>query len=202
MWQQLAPAFRMTLLLTVLTGLIYPGVVTGLCQVLFNKQAHGSLITQNGQVVGSRLLGQNFAKPEYFHPRPSAAGNDGYDPTASSGSNLGPTNQKLYDRMKASAAQFRKDNPTYTGAIPADALTASGSGLDPEISVANAEAQAARVADARKASMDQILEAVRQSTSQRDLGFLGEARVNVLELNLALDQKYPTAPAPTQPPVK
>ena len=111
MWQQLAPAFRMTLLLTVLTGMIYPGVVTGLCQVLFNKQAHGSLITQNGQVVGSRLLGQNFAKPEYFHPRPSAAGNDGYDPTASSGSNLGPTNQKLYDRMKTAAAQFRKENP-------------------------------------------------------------------------------------------
>jgi potassium-transporting ATPase KdpC subunit len=202
MWQQLAPAFRMTLLLTVLTGLIYPGVVTGLCQVLFNKQAHGSLISQNGQVVGSRLLGQNFAKPEYFHPRPSAAGNDGYDPTASSGSNLGPTNQKLYDRMKAAAAQFHKDNPTYTGAIPADALTASGSGLDPEISVANAEAQAARVADARKASPEQVLETVRQFTAQRDLAFLGEARVNVLELNLALDQKYPAVAAPTQPPVK
>ncbi len=191
MWQQLGPAFRMTLLMTVLTGMIYPGVVTGICQVLFNKQAHGSLITQNGQVVGSRLLSQNFAKPEYFHPRPSAAGNDGYDPTASSGSNLGPTNQKLYDRMKAAAAQFRKDNPTFTGAIPADALTMSGSGLDPEISVGNAEAQAARVAGARKASPDQILETVRQFTTQRDLGVFGEPRVNVLELNLALDQKYP-----------
>jgi potassium-transporting ATPase KdpC subunit len=202
MWQQLAPAFRMTLLLTVLTGLIYPGVVTGLCQVLFNKQAHGSLITSNGQVVGSRLLGQNFTKPEYFHPRPSAAGNDGYDPTASSGSNLGPTNQKLYDRMKAAAAQFRKDNPTFTGPIPADALTASGSGLDPEISVANAEAQANRVAEARKASPDQVLEAVHQFTAHRDLGFLGEARVNVLELNLALDQKYPPSTGTPQPPVK
>jgi len=146
------------------------------------------------------LLGQNFAKPEYFHPRPSAAGNDGYDPTASSGSNLGPTNQKLFDRMKTGAAQFRKENPAYTGAIPADAITASGSGLDPEISVANAEAQAARVAEARKASPDQVLETVRQFTTQRDLGVFGEPRVNVLELNLALDQKYPAGTA--QVPVK
>ena len=192
----------MTLLMTVLTGLVYPGVVTGLCQVLFHKQANGSLITQNGQIVGSRLIGQNFAKPEYFHPRPSAAGNDGYDPTASGGSNLGPTNQKLYDRMKAAAAQFHKENPSYTGAIPADALTASASGLDPEISVANAEAQAARVADARKTSPEQILDTVRQFTTQRDLGFLGEARVNVLELNLALDQKYPPSQGTAQPPVK
>jgi potassium-transporting ATPase KdpC subunit len=191
MWQQLAPAFRMTLLLTVVAGLIYPGVVTGLCQVLFHQQANGSLISQNGQIVGSRLLGQNFAKPDYFHPRPSAAGNDGYDPTASSGSNLGPTNQKLYDRMKAAAAQFRKENPGFTGAIPADALTTSASGLDPEISVANAEAQAARVAEARQAPPDQILEAVRQFTQHRDLGLLGEPRVNVLELNLALDQRFP-----------
>jgi potassium-transporting ATPase KdpC subunit len=191
MWQQLAPAFRMTLLLTVLTGLIYPGVVTGLCQALFHQQANGSLISQNGQIIGSRLLGQNFTKPEYFHPRPSAAGNDGYDPTASGGSNLGPTSQKLYDRMKASAAQFRKENPSFTGAIPADALTTSGSGLDPEISVANAEVQAVRVAEARKAAPDQVLETVRQFTHQRDLGFLGEPRVNVLELNLALDEKFP-----------
>jgi len=200
MWQQLAPAFRMTLLFTVVTGLIYPGVVTGICQVLFNRQAHGSLVTQNGQIVGSRLLGQNFAKPEYFHPRPSAAGNDGYDPTSSGGSNLGPTNQKLYDRIKAAAAQFRKENPAYTGGIPADALTTSGSGLDPEISVANAEAQAGRVAESRKASPDQILETVHQFTTQRDLGVLGEPRVNVLELNLALDQKYPLGTA--QPQVK
>lgn len=189
MWQQLAPAFRMTLLMTVLTGLIYPGVVTGLCQVLFRQQAHGSLISQNGQIVGSRLIGQNFTKPEYFHPRPSAAGNDGYDATASGGSNLGPTNQKLYDRMKAGAAQFHKENPTFNGAIPADALTASGSGLDPEISVANAQAQAARVAGARNASLAQILEVIRQVTHDRDLEVLGEPRVNVLELNLALDRK-------------
>ena len=131
MLQQLAPALRMTVLLTVLTGLVYPAVVTGLCQVLFRYRANGSLVVQNGQTAGSLLLGQNFTRPEYFHPRPSAAGNDGYDPTASSGSNLGPTSQKLYDRVKASAEQFRKENPDYTGPIPVDALTASGSGLDP-----------------------------------------------------------------------
>src|SRR5581483_7374995 len=108
MLQQLGPALRMTVLLTVLTGLVYPGVITGLCQVLFKNQANGSLVVQNGRVIGSLLLGQNFTRPEYFHSRPSAAGSDGYDPTSSSGSNLGPTSQKLYDRVKASAEQFRK----------------------------------------------------------------------------------------------
>lgn len=190
MLQQLAPALRMTLLLTVLTGLLYPGIVTGLCQALFANQANGSLVTQNGQVIGSTLVGQNFAKPEYFHPRPSAAGNDGYDPTASQGSNLGPTSQKLVDRMKASAAQFRKENPAYTGAIPADAITASGSGLDPHITVANAQAQTARIADARSAKPGDIEALVRSLTENRDLGFLGEPRVNVLALNLALDQHF------------
>jgi len=179
----------MTLLLTVLTGLVYPGVVTGLCQVLFKDQSNGSLVSRNGQVIGSTLLGQNFAKPEYFHPRPSAAGNDGYDPTASSGSNFGSTNQKLLDRVKASAAQFRKENPTYSGPIPADALTASGSGLDPQISVANAEAQAARVSEARHMDKAAVESLVASLTEQRDLGFLGEPRVNVLKLNLALDRR-------------
>jgi len=184
----------MTLLLTVLTGLIYPGVVTGLCQALFPHQANGSLVTQNGQVVGSQLLGQNFAKPEYFHPRPSAAGNDGYDPTASQGSNLGPTSQKLVDRMKASAEQFRKENPAYGGAIPADAITASGSGLDPHISLANAQAQSARIAQARSAKPADIQSLIAGLTENRDLGFLGEPRVNVLALNLALDQRFPKHP--------
>jgi len=191
MLQQLGPALRMTLFLTLLTGLIYPGVVTGLCQALFTNQANGSLVTQNGQIIGSKLLGQNFSKPEYFHPRPSAAGNDGYDPTASTGSNLGPTNQKLVDRMKASADQFRKENPAYTGAIPADALTASGSGLDPDISIANAQAQAARIAQARAASVDQVEAVISNLMHNRDLGFLGEARVNVLALNQALDARFP-----------
>ena len=117
MLQQLAPALRMTVLLTILTGLIYPGVVTGVCQLFFKSKANGSLIVRNGQVIGSTLIGQNFTRPEYFHPRPSAAGNDGYDPTRSGSSNLGPTNQKLYERVKASAAQFRKDNPDFTGPI-------------------------------------------------------------------------------------
>ena len=188
MLQQLLPALRMTFVLTVLTGLIYPGVVTGLCQVFFRNQADGSLIQKGQQVVGSKLIGQNFTRPEYFHPRPSAAGIDGYDPTASGGSNLGPTNQKLFDRVKASADQFRKENPDYRGSIPADALTTSGSGLDPDISVANAEIQAARVAKARGKDLRTVRELVASSVENRDLGFLGEPRVNVLLLNLKLDQ--------------
>jgi len=191
MLKQFAPAFRMTLFLTVLTGLIYPAVVTGLCQVFFRNQANGSLITQDGHVIGSALIGQNFAKPEYFHPRPSAAGNDGYDPTASGGSNFGPTNQKLFDRVKTAADRFRKENPAYKGPIPSDALTASGSGLDPDISVANATAQADRVAQARQVSCDQIMAVVARNTQGRGLGFLGEPSVNVLKLNLALNSRYP-----------
>jgi len=191
MIKQLSPAFRLTLLLTIVTGLLYPGVVTGLCQVLFRNQADGSLVVKNGQVIGSSLLGQNFAKPEYFHPRPSAAGNDGYDATASSGSNYGPTSQKLMDRMKASSEQFRKENPSYTEPIPADAITASASGLDPDITIANAEAQAARVAQARGAQPDQLEKLIASATEGRDFGFLGEAHVNVLKLNLQLDHIFP-----------
>ena len=191
MLQQLAPALRMTVLLTIVTGLFYPGVVTALCQTLFKHTADGSLIVQNGQTIGSALIGQNFTRPEYFHPRPSAAGNDGYDPTASGGSNLGPTSQKLYDRMKASADQFRKENPDYTGAIPADALTASGSGLDPDISIANAAAQAARIAKARNISIDSVQRLIEAATQNRQLGILGDPRVNVLKMNLELDRQFP-----------
>ena len=192
MWQQLLPGLRMTLVMTVLTGLIYPLAVTGLCQLLFPDKANGSLIAVNGQVVGSELIGQNFTKPEYFQPRPSAAGNDGYDATASGGSNLGPTNKKLIDRVQASADKFHKDNPAYSGAIPADLLTASGSGLDPHISPASAGAQAERVAKARGVSLDHIRALIASHTEGRDLGFLGEPRVNVLLLNLALDQQSPS----------
>ena len=191
MWQQIAPGFKMMLVLTVLTGMIYPGVVTGLCQILFPAKANGSLIVMHGQVVGSELMGQNFKKPEYFQPRPSAAGSAGYDPTASSASNFGPTNQKLIDRVKDSVASFRKNNPDYTGPIPADLVTASGSGLDPEISPASAEAQAPRVAKARGVAGRQVLDLIAAHTKGRDLGFLGEPRVNVLEINLALDKNFP-----------
>jgi K+-transporting ATPase ATPase C chain len=185
MLKQLVPALRMTMLLTVLTGLIYPGVVTGVCQVLFHDRAHGSLIEKNGQIVG-----QNFTKPEYFHPRPSAAGNDGYDPTASGGSNLGPTSQKLYDRVKVSVEQFRKENPNVTGPVPADAVTASASGLDPDISLDNARAQSTRVAQARNMASSAISNLIASSVTNRGLGLLGEPRVNVLHLNLLLDEKF------------
>jgi K+-transporting ATPase ATPase C chain len=191
MWQQLLPAFRAVLLMTVVTGLLYPGVVTGLAQVLFHNQANGSLIEQNGHVVGSSLIGQNFTKPEYFHPRPSAAGSDGYDSTASSGSNLGPTSQKLIDRVKSDEDKFRKDNPDFSGPIPADLLTASASGLDPHISPASAAAQVARVAKARGIDAGMLTILVDESVEGRTAGVIGEPRVNVLMLNLELDKRYP-----------
>jgi potassium-transporting ATPase KdpC subunit len=194
MLRQLGPAIRITIFFTILTGLIYPGVVTGLTQMLFPHRANGSLIVVNGQVVGSALIGQNFTRPEYFHPRPSAAGN-GYDATASNGSQYGPTNQKLIDRVKASIDQFRKENPDYTGPIPADLVTASASGLDPDISPASAAAQAPRVSKARGLALDQVQQLVAQNTQGRTFGFLGEPRVNVLELNLALDRQFPTKSA-------
>jgi K+-transporting ATPase ATPase C chain len=187
MFQELKPAILITLVFTVITGLAYPLAISGLCQTLFHKQANGSLVQRNGKVIGSELIGQNFTKPGYFHPRPSAAGQNGYDASASGGSNLGPTNPALSDRLRKDAAQFRKDNPDYTGPIPADALTTSGSGLDPDISPANALAQASRVAKARGTAEGAVRQLVLRHVEGRDLGFLGEPRVNVLKLNLALD---------------
>jgi potassium-transporting ATPase KdpC subunit len=188
MWSFIAPAFRLTLVLTVLTGLVYPTIVTGIAQTVFPSQAHGSLVTAaNGKVVGSSLIGQNFSKPEYLHPRPSAAGQNGYDATASSGSNYGATNQKLLDRVKASAARYRQENPDYNGPIPADALTASGSGLDPHISPANADIQATRTARARHVDVSRVRELIARATERPWLGFIGEPRVNVLLVNLGLD---------------
>jgi potassium-transporting ATPase KdpC subunit len=181
----------MTLVLTVVTGLLYPGAVTAICQMLFPKQANGSLIVKNGRVIGSALIGQNFTRREYFRPRPSAAGNDGYDATSSGGSNFGPTNQKLVDRVNKGIAQFRKDNPEYSGPIPADLLTASGSGLDPHLSPASIEAEIPRVAAARGVGQKQIRQLAAEFTEARELGFLGEPRVNVLRLNLALDERFP-----------
>ncbi len=191
MLSQLWPALRINIFLTILLGVAYPLAVTGVSQIIFPHQANGSLITKGDRVIGSELIGQNFTRPEYFQPRPSAAGNDGYDPTASGGFNYGPTNQKLIDRVKASVDKFHKENPDYTGPIPADMLTGSASGLDPDISPASAQAQAARVAKARGISPDQLNQLVAQYTKSADLGLLGEPRVNVLKLNLALDQQYP-----------
>ena len=191
MLSQLWPALRINIFLTIVCGIVYPLAITGIAQGIFPHQANGSLIRRNGQVVGSDLIGQNFTKPEYFQPRPSAAGNDGYDATASGGSNYGPTNQKLIDRVKASVDKFHKDNPDYHGPLPSDLLTASASGLDPDISPASAQAQIARVAKARGVSADRLSQLVTQYTKAPDLGLLGDPRVNVLKLNLALDQEFP-----------
>lgn len=191
MWQELLPGLRIKLLMTIMLGVAYPLAITGICQIAFPHRANGSLITSGGKVIGSELIGQNFTKPEYFQPRPSAAGSDGYDATSSGGSNFGPTNQKLIDRVKASLAKFRKENPDYTGPIPADLVTASASGLDPHLSPDSARAQTMRVAKARGVSPEQITGLIGQYTESADLGILGEPRVNVLTLNLALDSQFP-----------
>lgn len=247
MLKQFIPAIRIALVLSILTGLLYPGAVTGLCQLLFRRQANGSLIIKNGQVIGSSLIGQNFARPEYFHPRPSAAGT-GYDASASSGSNLGPTSAKLihgtlkvndkkkevvdFDGISLRIVHYCLENGipyessvpldqfkdtdgslddvklirafnsdkaplTFTSKspIPADAVTESGSGLDPHISPANASSQAARVARARGVSVDQVNRLITESTEGPSLRILGDARINVLRLNLALDQHFGNTPA-------
>lgn len=243
MIRELGPGLRLTLALTILTGLLYPAVMTALSETIFPRQANGSLLTANGKVVGSTLIGQPFAKPEYFHPRPSSAGS-GYDATASSGSNLGPTSAKLlhgttkqddkgkeivdFDGIEDRVVHYCLDNgipyessiplgqfqdaqgnlddvklikafndattPLVFKAkapIPPDAVTASSSGLDPHISPANAELQAARVSKARGVSADKVKPLIAQATERADLGFLGERRVNVLLLNVALDQQFP-----------
>src|SRR5215510_259366 len=244
MLKELKPAFLMMLVMTVLTGLLYPAVITGIAQVAFRDQANGSLITVNGQVIGSRLIGQSFTKDEYFHPRPSSAGG-GYDPTATAGSNLGPTSAKLFngttkvddktkqevvdfDGIKTRVVHYCLDNglPYESSApldkfndekgslddvklikafgddkapltfacktpIPADAVTASASGIDPHISPRNAEIQAARVAKARGVPVEQVQAVVAEHTEGRAWGVLGEPHVNVLELNLALDEQFP-----------
>jgi K+-transporting ATPase ATPase C chain len=243
MWEQILPGLRIKIFFTVLLGVVYPLVMTGISQAIFPKQANGSLITLNGKVIGSEIIGQNFTKPEYFHPRPSAAGS-GYDATASGGSNLGPTSAKLmrgttkmddkknevvdYDGVSLRIVHYCVDNDipyessapldrfkdahgdlddvklikafnddkaplvfTPKAPIPADAVTASASGLDPHISPDSAQAQAARVAKARGIPADQVNRLVAQFTESPDLGLLGEPRVNVLKLNLALDLQFP-----------
>ncbi len=243
MWEQILPGLRIKIFMTVVLGVVYPLAMTGISQLIFPKQANGSLITAGGKVIGSEIIGQTFTKPEYFHPRPSAAGS-GYDATASGGSNLGPTSAKLIhgttkmddkknevvdydgidlrivhycvendipyetsmplDRFKGADGNlddvrlikaFNDDKAplifTPKASIPAYAVTASGSGLDPHISPANAQIQATRVAQARGISVDQANQIVARFTEGPDLGLLGEPRVNVLKLNLALDQQFP-----------
>jgi len=188
MKNQLIVAIKFTLITTLLFGLVYPLAVTGLSQLFFPKQANGSLIERNGQILGSRLIGQPFTSEKYFHSRPSAAGT-GYDATSSSGSNLGPTNQQLVDRVKQDVAKLQQDNPGV--AIPADLVTSSGSGLDPDISPAAADFQVPRIARARGIGVESLRPLVARHTQQRQWGILGEARVNVLQLNLDLDASFP-----------
>jgi potassium-transporting ATPase KdpC subunit len=181
-------SIAMTVVTTLLLGLIYPLVVTGLAQIIFPRQANGQLILKNGKVIGSSLIGQGFTGPGYFHSRPSAAGN-GYDAANSGGSNLGPTNQKLLDRVTADIARAQAENPHTP--IPVDMVTTSASGLDPHVTPANAQFQLPRVAKARGISVEQLQAVVSKYTEGRQFGILGEPRVNLLELNLDLDQQFP-----------
>jgi potassium-transporting ATPase KdpC subunit len=219
MWNHISTSVRMTIIFLIICCGVYPFVVWGVGQVFFKHQADGSLVRDaSGQVIGSELLGQSFSKAIYFQPRPSAAGN-GYDPTQSGGTNLGPTSDKLingipdtlangkpnpngFDGIKTLAAAYRTTNGLPANApVPVDAVTRSASGLDPEISIANADLQAPRVAKARNISVDQVDQLIAKNTRGRALGFLGEPGVNVLELNLALDEAAP-APAPAAAPAK
>ena len=191
MKKHLLTAVLMTIATTVLLGILYPLLVTGLARLFFPTQANGDLIPRNGVVVGSRLIGQPFTGPGYFHSRPSAAGAAGYDASASSGSNLGPTNAQLIARVNGDVARVQAENPGVP--VPVDLVTTSASGLDPDITPAAAAFQVRRVALERKATEADIKKLVEQHTANRQWGFLGEPRVNVLELNLALDERFPRA---------
>lgn len=188
MKKNLITAVLMTVATTLLLGILYPLVVTGLAQLIFPKQANGQLLQKDGKIIGSSLIAQGFSSPGYFHPRPSFAGN-GYDPTNTNGSQLGPTNQKLIDRVKGDVANAHAENPNAP--VPIDLVTGSGSGLDPHITPAAAEFQLPRVAKERGTSVEQLRGLVEKHTEDRQFGFLGEARVNVLELNLELDERFP-----------
>lgn len=188
MKKNLITAVLMTIATTILLGLVYPLLVTGIAQVIFPKQANGQLIQQDGKTVGSRIIGQGFSGPAYFHSRPSAAGT-GYDAANSAGSNFGPTNQKLIDRVKGDVASARADNPGQS--VPIDLVTTSASGFDPHITPAAAEFQLPRIARGRGTTIEQVRAVLAKHTEPRQLGVLGEARVNVLELDLELDKRFP-----------
>ena len=187
MKKNLLTSVLMTIVTTILLGIIYPLVITGLAQAFFRDKANGQLISKNGEAIGSRIIGQPFVSDKYFHSRPSAAGS-GYDASNSGGSNLGPTNRKLIDRINGDVATTQADNPTVP--VPIDLVTTSGSGLDPDITPAAAFFQTRRIARVRGIPEDQVRELVQAHIQTRQLGILGEPRVNVLELNLALDDKF------------
>lgn len=194
--KQLRPAIVLTFVLCVITGLVYPGIVTAIAQTLFSRQANGSLVTVNGKVVGSELIGQSFTQPYYFHPRPSAAG-AGYDGASSSGTNKGPTDKKLADTLIAGAiAAAIADDGATKGAIPTDMATSSASGLDPHISPANAFLQVRRVASARNVDSAAVRALVERHVEGRQFGFFGESRVNVLMLNIDIDSAFPRKATP------
>ena len=188
--QHLVPAVLFTVVSVIIFGLIYPYVMTVVSQLAFPRQANGSIVSLNGKPVGSSIIGQLWTKPQYFHGRPSAAGK-GYDPTSTGATNLGPTSKKLVDSTKATIVALQKENPDATVPVPMDLVTSSASGIDPDISPQAAVYQAARVARARHLQTAAVLALIAEHVQGRTLGFLGEPRVNVLELNLALDQRHP-----------
>jgi potassium-transporting ATPase KdpC subunit len=187
--KHLVTSLRFTIITVVLLGLLYPLAMTGMAQVLFGNQANGSLVTVDGEIVGSSIIGQLWTKPQYFHGRPSAAGK-GYDPTSTGGTNLGPSSKKLIDSTKATIAQLRKENPNAPGPPPMDLITTSASGIDPDITPEAAYWEAPRVAGARHLQLSAVDAVIAQHVRGRTFGFLGEPRVNVLELNLAMDAKH------------